>query len=38
MISGDAGFRLEATVAAPPYGSNNPVNGYLFTRVEVVAS
>ncbi len=29
----DGRFRLEATVAAPPYGSNSPVNGYLFTRL-----
>ena len=29
----DGRFRLEATVAAPPYGSNSPVNGYLFTKL-----
>jgi pimeloyl-ACP methyl ester carboxylesterase len=31
-------FRVDAIVAAPPYGSNNPVNGYLFTRVEAPAA
>ena len=31
--SEDAHFRLDGTVTAPPYGSNSPVDGYLFTRV-----
>lgn len=38
LISRDARFRLEASVAAPPYGSNNPVNGFLFSRVDVAAT
>ena len=29
----DERFRLDATVAAPPYGSDSPVNGYLFTKL-----
>ena len=31
--SHDARFRLDGTVTAPPYGSNSPVDGYLFTKV-----
>ena len=33
MPANDGRLRLDATVAAPPYGSNSPVNGYLFTRL-----
>jgi hypothetical protein len=38
LLTADTRFRLQATVAAPPYGSNHPVNGYLFSRVEASAA
>jgi hypothetical protein len=33
LASQNPGFRLDGTVTAPPYGSNSPVNGYLFTKI-----
>lgn len=33
LAQGHGQFRLDAMVAAPPYGSNSPVNGYLYTKL-----
>jgi hypothetical protein len=32
LASQNPRFRLDGTVTAPPYGSNSPVDGYLFTK------